>query len=520
MIEHLNALQRAGVACVKIEGRMKKPEYVAAVTRCYRAALDGADASTIARLKQELFAFFNRGDFNTSHLYRDSVKTDRVGNSKPDKAALAAARQSIQGENRRREVDMTLTLSVGSAAQLNIADGEHAVSMSGAVVQTASKPQQAELYAERLKKLGNTPFVAQKCTVRMNPDCYISAAELNALRRECINEMLNMYHVRNTVPVFDETAAADVRNIRITADRQVYSAGFLYARVSNVMAAEAAAKAGAEFIAFEPCTFDDNATQINGLLKLREKFANGQRLLLALPNVIITEKQHQCFRLFAESGAFDGIETNNIGQIAFFDYFKNDSAERDAIQNEKSCKKHAPLSDGFIRIAGIGMNAMNSFTMKCLTELGYDYIMPSPELTGVQLASIAEHSALADRMLIGIHGRTPLMQLLHCPIKEHKGCQNCMGIAGAVTDEAGRVFPLVNIRYPDNCLVRMLNCRTTDLIDLFDRIPQTAGYVLNFVGEQIDEVTERIAAANEAMNGKRQTQYPNSTRGHWVRKVE
>lgn len=166
------------------------------------------------------------------------------------------------------------------------------------------------------------------------------------------------------------------------------------------------------------------------------------------------------------------------------------------------------------------MNAMNSFTMKCLTELGYDYIMPSPELTGVQLASIAEHSALADRMLIGIHGRTPLMQLLHCPIKEHKGCQNCMGIAGAVTDEAGRVFPLVNIRYPDNCLVRMLNCRTTDLIDLFDKIPQTAGYVLNFVGEQIDEVTERIAAANEAKNGKRQTQYPNSTRGHWVRKVE
>lgn len=184
---------------------------------------------------------------------------------------------------------MTLTLSVGSAAQLNIADGEHAVSMSGAVVQTASKPQQAELYAERLKKLGNTPFVAQKCTVRMNPDCYISAAELNALRRECINEMLNMHHVRNTVPVFDETAAADVRNIRITADRQVYSAGFLYARVSNVMAAEAAAKAGAEFIAFEPCTFDDNATQINGLLKLKEKFANGQRLFLALPNVIITE---------------------------------------------------------------------------------------------------------------------------------------------------------------------------------------------------------------------------------------
>ena len=224
--------------------------------------------------------------------------------------------------------------------------------------------------------------------------------------------------------------------------------------------------------------------------------------------------------MFAESGAFDGIETNNIGQIAFFDYFKNDSAERDAIQNEKSCKKHAPLSDGFIRIAGIGMNAMNSFTMKCLTELGYDYIMPSPELTGVQLASIAEHSALADRMLIGIHGRTPLMQLLHCPIKEHKGCQNCMGIAGAVTDEAGRVFPLVNIRYPDNCLVRMLNCRTTDLIDLFDKISQTAGYVLNFVGGQIDEVTERIAAANEAMNGKRQTQYPNSTRGHWVRKVE
>ena len=41
LIEHVRELERMGVASVKIEGRMKRPEYVAVVTKAYRAAIDG-----------------------------------------------------------------------------------------------------------------------------------------------------------------------------------------------------------------------------------------------------------------------------------------------------------------------------------------------------------------------------------------------------------------------------------------------------------------------------------------------
>ncbi|HKM42700.1 MAG TPA: peptidase U32 family protein, partial [Limnochordia bacterium] len=41
LIEHLDALREVGVASLKIEGRLKSPDYVGVVVRTYRAALDG-----------------------------------------------------------------------------------------------------------------------------------------------------------------------------------------------------------------------------------------------------------------------------------------------------------------------------------------------------------------------------------------------------------------------------------------------------------------------------------------------
>lgn len=64
LLEHLPGLQKAGVASLKIEGRMKRPEYVAVVTSVYRQALDllpsGPDANVIAGLKKKLHQVFNR----------------------------------------------------------------------------------------------------------------------------------------------------------------------------------------------------------------------------------------------------------------------------------------------------------------------------------------------------------------------------------------------------------------------------------------------------------------------------
>jgi putative protease len=66
LLNELTNLRDAGVDCVKIEGRMRRPEYVAEATRSYRRALDGiCDPDALDRLK----TVYNRGDYSTGYLY-------------------------------------------------------------------------------------------------------------------------------------------------------------------------------------------------------------------------------------------------------------------------------------------------------------------------------------------------------------------------------------------------------------------------------------------------------------------
>ncbi|MBR5947030.1 MAG: U32 family peptidase [Clostridia bacterium] len=489
MIEHLRELESAGVCCVKLEGRMKKPEYVAAVTRCYRAALDGASKAELASMKAELFMFFNRGAFSTAHFFGDSVKTGGIGSSKPDPQSLAEAKRSLIGENRKRNIKMHLKLAVGEPACLVASVGERSISVCGERVETASQPQSAQTYSDRLKKLGDTPFelADENCTVEMLENCYISSAALNALRREAAEKLAEGFHIRHDTPKASNCFAK--QNIG-SCDALIGSGKqrIIYCLARSASEAKQLYESGADIVALEPLSFEEAE-----LSDISNAKASGKKLILALPNVLITKEQREFIKTLLSSGAFDGAEANNIGQTELI--------------------KDMPL-----KIAGIGLNAINTFTISELARLDYDYIVPSVELTSAQMRDIC--SEYGSRLIIWTHGRIPSMQLLHCPVKEYKGCQCCSGDAGRVTDEAGREFPLVNIRFPDKCLVRMLNSNTTDLVDILDRMPKCAGYRMSFNGEPAAAAIERLRALKAAMLGDRPTQYPNSTRGHWNRKVD
>ena len=74
-LDFLPELSKIGVSCLKIEGRMKTPEYVATVTRIYRKYLDNCKGKngTDPKLpfdkdKHDLLQVFNRGGFSTGHL--------------------------------------------------------------------------------------------------------------------------------------------------------------------------------------------------------------------------------------------------------------------------------------------------------------------------------------------------------------------------------------------------------------------------------------------------------------------
>ena len=90
-LEFIPNLIEAGVTCFKIEGRMKKPEYVATVTRIYRKYIDKYINKEEYEINQkdidDLLQVFNRGGFSSGHL-QNSPNTDFVYPEKPNNAGI------------------------------------------------------------------------------------------------------------------------------------------------------------------------------------------------------------------------------------------------------------------------------------------------------------------------------------------------------------------------------------------------------------------------------------------------
>lgn len=474
MIEHLGAMERAGVDCIKLEGRMKRAEYVAVVTRAYRKALDGADPAEIAVEKQKMLSMFDRGGGSTGYFFGSGTHTGFVAESDKSKELLKQAAQSYEKETRKRGVNLELTLDAGERAYLMMECGGVRAEVYGDVVQQANKPQSSERYVEQSKKLGDTPFVADNCAVNAPETAFMPASAINAMRRECAQKLEQALCLRR------ECSEAKVQTI----DRRKANSTTITAIVRTAEQAKAAFEAGADEVALEPVEYTEE------IFEAVQPFRKKGQLLVSLPVVMISPEESRKVRDICETGFVDGAITGNIGQLELI--------------------KNLPL-----KIAGSQMNAMNSHTVEAYLKMGYNRVTLSLELTKPQLRDMSGRGTA-----LSVYGRAQLMQLRHCPIKENKGCKNCKGIAGELTDEAGRRFMLSNIKQADGCTVRLLNCVPTDIIDLYRELPTPESIQLAFYDETPELVADRVKAAVQAGRGETVQPVPNSTRGHWARPVQ
>ena len=76
LLDHLDELIKIGVHSLKVEGRLKSPEYVATVTRIYRKYIDEFSQNGSYQIstddRQDLLQIFNRGNFTDAYLSGDS----------------------------------------------------------------------------------------------------------------------------------------------------------------------------------------------------------------------------------------------------------------------------------------------------------------------------------------------------------------------------------------------------------------------------------------------------------------
>lgn len=486
MLEHLGDLEKAGVSWLKIEGRMKRPAYVAGVTAAYRAALDGAGPAELAEHRERLLALFDRGGGRTGYFYGDDGITGCVAHGDPPAALVRQMEQALQATDRRLPVQVGLTVRQGEASKLRLSldegirsrfPGPGEVTAVGPAPAQANKPQDPQRYLAQGEKLGGTPFVSQGGEIQGDAWAFLPVREINELRRQAVEALEASLRLRRQLP-------APAGRPTCPAAPFTGETGIL-AAVRTQAQARAAAQAGADMVALEAGLGAEQA--LAALQPLRETC----KLLICLPGASVQGRETERLAALLQSPLLDGALAGNLGQIE--------------------------LMEGLpLRIAGPQLGAFNREGVQALKALGFHRVVLSLELTKAQMRDILAVEAAG----VSGYGRAQLMQLFHCPIREQVGCKACPGDGAYIEDGEGRRFPLSSLKGADGCLVRLLNCLPTDVLDLVGQLPKPDTLHLAFYEESPEQAAALVRRAKAALAGAALPQPQGCTRGHWNRAVD
>lgn len=458
LIRYLGELDRMGVASIKIEGRMKRPEYVATVTGIYREALDGAD---VGRGQMEaLRAAFSRQGF-TQGYYEGAPGRQMFGTRLPEqenKALLQSARATYESiEPQRVPVQFYAIAARGQNLMVAAQDGNGNICKAqGDIPQEAERRAiTPEELAARLSKTGGTPYVCQGVRSVVDPGLSVSAAELNRLRREVLAHLsavrgrraapeIGKYHE----PVkFSGQKAQPVLTVSVLKAAQItpqmlrLKPAMIYAPLSEVLE--------------EPALF-------------RKLVKDEQPVAVTLPRVIRDDETRELLGDLQDAAAL-GIRRALIGNLG-----------------------HLPLvlSRGMEPAADFGMNLFNSRAAEQLLHLGFVSCTASFELSLPQLRDLSK--PLPMEMIV--YGRLPLMLTENCLIKNRTGACTCHAGPVKLIDRMGEEFRVV--RDCGTCRSVVLNGKKLYLLDKKENVRRFGLWALrlSFTTENTGEVNSVLSA--------------------------
>ena len=394
LIRHIGALRDAGVDALKIEGRMKRPEYVAAAVTACKNAREGQPFDEGA-----LAAVFSRSGFTDGYLtgkrnrdmfgYR--TKQDVTGTEKvlPQLAAL------YRKETPLVPVDMTFTLTP-EASRLTASDGTHTATADGPVPESArTRPLDGDRVREQLSKTGGTQYYVNSMRVDAAPGLALPAAALNGLRRVAL---ARLEVLRGQVPEIAPRPYGPVKPVR----RSHPTPSPLWARfcrAEQIVRPEALEKLilPAEELSYE----------------LLDRY--GDKLVGELPAVLFPQDEDALERRLAalRDAGLRQVWTDNIYGI------------------ELGRRLGLTVRGGF------GLNVLNTQSIDFYVNQNLASLTVSFELP------MGKIKALDCPVPWGIaaYGRLPLMRFRACPLRAQAGCKACGG-HGALTDRRGVTFPV------------------------------------------------------------------------------
>lgn len=193
-VTRIPELLDAGVRSFKIEGRMKRAEYVAAAVTAINQKLAGESPDLGA-----LRSVFSRDGFTDGYFY-GALGPEMFGTrSREDVLAASSAllkdiAASYRDERPLVPVDFSLTLKEGIPASLTASDNAgHSVTVTGGVpLEAVTAPTTSDKAAAALSKTGGTPFFASSVSAETDSGLMLPVSGLNALRRSALEALLEL----------------------------------------------------------------------------------------------------------------------------------------------------------------------------------------------------------------------------------------------------------------------------------------------------------------------------------------
>ena len=466
LVDELSRLEKAGICSFKIEGRMKRPEYVAAaVTACKNSLNDISDAN----IDSSLQAVFSRSGF-TKGYFEGKLGSEMFGTRRKEDVegatgVLSGLQRLYDNENPLLPVEFSLEFKENKPMKLTVsALGFNAEAVSEKSPEKAlNKPLSKEDLIQRLSKCGGTQFYAKNVNVDFEEGLNVSAGAINALRRNALELLEKEFTTRENAEIkLYKFAIKPHQSSEMKLQARFFACEQIPESLGGISKVILPIESDGETVA-----------------KLKDK---GVEIAVEIPAAV-----------FSNADSY-------INKLKTLKEYGADTAWVCTLDGIGIAEKAGMKFSG-----GFGMNIYNSQSVAELERLGAKDCLVSCEM------SMSDASKLGGDLPRGavIYGRIPLMMTRNCPVKNKINCNDCAKKSFLV-DRMGVEFPVIC----KNGVSFILNSVPVWLADKMNEVRSLDYGLLYFTNETKDECESVINAYNNNEKAK-----GGFTRGLYFRKV-
>ena len=455
LINHINELAEAGVTSLKIEGRMKRPEYVAVAVKACRQALDfgNADENTLKQLE----AVFSRQGFTDGYFTGKRGKLMFGIRTKEDVVSatediFASIRAEYKDEKPKIPIYMDISINRDKPITLVVTDEKiNSVTVCGDMPQIAvNLPINEDKCKKSLNKTGGTPYYCKSIECHIEPGLAVAASQLNMLRRDA----LEILETKRLIQI-----ERKINNVSLPVVTPHKS------QIPKLRAIFKRSDIPAEFAVCE-YVFVPYNTSIEDLKQLKQ---NGINVALELPRAMFSAEKHIYKALVdAKNIGITDVLVHTIGAVA--------------LAKELNMNMHG----------GFGLNITNTQALQWGEEYGLQDVQLSPELNVEQIQKLGGEINRG----VCVYGYMPLMITRNCPAKSARiDCNTCKK-QSYLTDRKGISQKLVC----NGITTEILNAVPTVMTDRLHDLKNIDFHMLEFYVENNVETVEILSSYQEKKN--------------------